>query len=333
MEIAIVGLGNVTERNYIPSLLGHDDVALTCYSRTAARADELAQKFGVRAAHTLDALFEPQPEAVFVLTDEMRRLEVVQALLPFKPKRLFLEKPLVARGGQAQVVQDDFWAGKALLQQAQEAGAETAMVFNYRFFDQTQRARRLIEERNFGAAVNVVALSHFATWSHCIDLILQFCGPAHEISAVMGTGTHPFSGGEEATDVAASFLLGERASGTILGTSGINWEFPLFELTISFERGRIHFRGLDQAMEVLDYSQDVHEVFAPSRTTSRWDKYSESFAKSVAAYLNAIRNDTPPPVPGIAGLMALQFEAGLKESIAQRSPVVLSDVFPTDPVR
>lgn len=64
-----------------------------------------------------------------MLTGEAYRLEATQALLPFKPKRIFLEKPLVARGGQAHVVQADFWDGKTLLQQAQEAGADDYGVF------------------------------------------------------------------------------------------------------------------------------------------------------------------------------------------------------------
>lgn len=333
MEIAIVGTGRVAERNYVPSLLRHKDVSLTLYSRTPERTEAVGQRFGVRAVRTLKELFERQPETVFVLTGEQQRLEATQALLPFKPKRLFLEKPLVARGGQARVVQEDFWDGKTLLQQAHEAGVEVAMVFNYRFFDQTQRARRLIQERDFGSAVNVVALSHFATWSHCIDLILQFAGPVHEISAQEGTKTYPFFDTEEVPDVVASFLIGEDATGTILGTSAINWHFPLFELIISFERGRIHFRGLDQDMEILDYSDNIHEIHYPSRETSRWNKYNESFEKSVDAYLESIRNGSPPPVPGIAGLLELQFEAGLRKSIAERRPVVLSEEFPTEPVR
>jgi predicted dehydrogenase len=332
MEISIVGAGRVAERNYLPSLLRHKDVSLTLYSRTPERAEALGQRFGVRAVRTLKELFERQPETAFVLTGEQQRLEATQALLPFKPKRLFLEKPLVARGGQARVVQEDFWDGKALLQQAHEAGAEVAMVFNYRFFDQTQRAWRLVQERDFGSAVNVVALSHFATWSHCIDLILQFAGPVHEISAQEGTKTYPFLDTEEVPDVVASFLIGEDATGTILGTSAINWRFPLFELIISFERGRIHFRGLDQDMEILDYGDNIHEIHYPSRETSRWNKYNESFEKSVDAYLESIRSGSPPPVPGIAGLLELQFEAGVRQSIAERRPVVLSEKFPTEPV-
>ncbi len=332
MEIAIVGTGRVAEKNYIPSLLRHRDVSLTCYSRTPERAEMVGRKFGVRVVRSLEELYERQPETIFVLTGEQQRLEATQALLPFKPRRLFLEKPLVARRGQANVVQEDFWDGKTLLQQAQEAGVEVAMVFNYRFFDQTRRARKLIQERRFGTAVNVVALSHFATWSHCIDLILQFAGPLREISAQVGAKTYPFLDAGDVPDVVASYLIGESATGTILGTSAINWDFPLFELIISFERGRVHFRGLDQDMEILDYGDSVHEVYLPSRETSRWKKYEESFEKSVDAYLESIRNGVPPPVPGCAGLLELQFEAALKKSIAERRAVVPSEEFPTEPV-
>jgi predicted dehydrogenase len=331
MEIAVVGLSKVAENNYLPTFLRHKDLSITCYSRTLSRAEEFADKFGVRPARTFDELFERQPQAVFVLTREDRRMETTQALLPFKPIRLFLEKPLVAMAGQAHVVPQDFWDAKQLLMQAQEMGTETAMVFNYRFFDQVLRARRIIDERSFGCAVNVVAYTHFACWSHCIDLILEFAGPLHQISAHQGNQPHPFFD-EEATDISASFLIGEQASGVLLGTSGMNWTYPLFELIINFEGGRIHFRDLDQTMEVLDYRSKDHEVFSPVRSESRWTKYNESFEKSLDAYLDSIRMGTPPPVPGIAGLLELQFEASLKKSIAECRTVIPSEEFPTQPV-
>ena len=331
MEIGIIGVGKVAQDNYIPTLIQYEDVSLTCYSRTFRRTEQVAQKFGVRAARTLEELFERRPEVVFNLTHVEQHLESTRALLAFKPKRLFLEKPLVAKRGQAHVTQEDFWDGKKLLQEAREAGAETAMVFNYRFFDQIQRAKRLIEQRNFGSVISIVALTHFACWSHSIDLVLHFAGPVREISAHQGTRAYPFEAGQ-AADVAASFLIGEHATGVLLGTSGMNWDFPLFELTINFEGGRIHFRDLDQDMEVLDYHGNVSELFSPVRHESRWTKYNESFQKSVDAYITSVRAGVSPPVPGIAGLLELQFEASIKKSISERRPVVVSEEFPIDPV-
>ena len=333
MEIAIVGTGKVAERNYIPGLLRHDDLSVTCFSRTRERAEALGDRFGVSVAGSLDELFAREPAAVFVLTGEQDRLEATRALLPFRPQRLFLEKPLVARNGQANVTEQDFWDGKALLDEAAQAGSDVAMVFNYRFFDQTIRGLRIIEDRDLGAPVSVVALSHYATWSHCIDLILLFAGPVRRISAQQGARAyqHPSSG--TASDIAASFLIGEDATGTLLGTNAIEWGFPLFELIVAFERGRLHFRGLDQEMEILDSDGDVHELITPSRETSRWDKYDASFEKSIDAYLDSVRVGVPPPVPGIAGLRELQFEASLKRSVTEQRPVVPDEEFPIEPVR
>ncbi len=84
---------------------------------------------------------------------------------------------------------------------------------------------------------------------------------------------------------------------------------------------------------MLDYRQNIHELFSPSRDESRWTKYNESFEKSVDAYLDSIQAGAPPPVPGLAGLLELQFEASLKKSIAERRPVLPLEEFPTDPVR
>ena len=332
MEIAVVGTGNVARKNYLPALARHSDVSITCYSRTASRAEEAALQFDARHARSLDELFDRPLDAVLVLTREDQRLEAVNSLLRFRPRRLFFEKPLVAREGQARVSQQDFWDAKRLLELARDAGTETAMVFNYRFFDSTIRAKNLVRERELGDPVNIVAFSHYACWSHCIDLILHFSHPIRDLSAQEGLASHPFGEGMSVPDVAATFRAGDRTVGTITGTASIDFAFPLLELILSFERGRLHLRGLDEEVELLDYAGDVHEIIAPGRNVSRWDKYEKSFRSSVDAYLDSIRQDSPPPVPGMAGLLELQFEAGLKQSIAEQRPVVLADEFPIDPL-
>jgi predicted dehydrogenase len=99
-------------------------------------------------------------------------------------------------------------------------------------------------------------------------------------------------------------------------------------MTFSFEGGRIHFRGLDGDMDVLDDGQKRKEVFSIPLDHSRWDRYDSSFRKSIEAYLDSIRLGQPPPVPGIAGLQELQVEAGIRRSIAEGRPVSLVEEFP-----
>jgi predicted dehydrogenase len=264
---------------------------------------------------------------VYVLTRETDRFDVSMALLEFSPKRLFFEKPLVARQGQAKVTEQDFFDARLILQTAAEKGCETAMIFNYRFFDQSITARQICTERGFGSVINVMGLVHYACWSHAIDLVHFFAGPLSEICALQSR--QPRTGaGIEALDVSATFRTEEDATGTLIGTAGLSWDFSLFELIFNLEGGRIHFRGLDGDMEVLDVAGKRHETLSIPRDRSRWDQYSRSFEKSIAAYLNTLREGKAPPVPGIAGLRELQVEAGIKRSIAQSKPVVLAEEFP-----
>ena len=60
---------------------------------------------------------------------------------------------------------------------------------------------------------------------------------------------------------------------------------------------------------------------------SRWDQYRASFGKALNAYLDSVRDGGPPPVPGLAGLQELQFEAGIKRAIASGATVALAEAF------
>ena len=141
IRVAIIGTGKVADQNYLPHIVKNDDVVLSYYNRTPAKAQAMAEKFGGRVAGSIAELMEDDPDTVLILTMETDRYQVTDALLPLKPRRVFFEKPLVAMRGQAAVGEDDFAKGKELLQRAASAGTETAMVFNYRFFEQTRQGQ------------------------------------------------------------------------------------------------------------------------------------------------------------------------------------------------
>ncbi len=184
MKIAIVGTGNVAVHSYLPYLVAHEQVDLSYFSRTRAKSEEAANRFGGWTADSLEELMADNPDTVLVLTPETVRDDVALELLKFKPKRMFFEKPLVAKHGQANVTEEDFRLGQVLLQQAQAVHCETAMVFNYRYFAQVARARELVQRCDLGRLMNVSALVHYACWSHCIDLIVYFGGPIASLTAL-----------------------------------------------------------------------------------------------------------------------------------------------------
>jgi predicted dehydrogenase len=325
IKIAIVGTGKVARESYLPYLAQQADVALTYFSRTRAKAAACAQDFGGAVAHSIPELFAAAPDAVLVLTGESERQAVTLELLAGRPKRLFFEKPLVAQNGQANVVEEDFFAARDLLKRARAGGTETAMVFNYRFFEQTQRVRQLLDDRNFGRLIQASLFVNYACWSHSIDLLHLFGGRAARISALSGDISY---GG--AVDVAGSFQLENGATGTILGTSGTKFAHPLYDHTFNFERGSVRFSDLDGPLDIFDHATRYRESYSLIGDHSRWDQYHASFEKSLAAYLDSIRRGEPPPVPGLAGLEELQFEAALRRSIAQGRPVDVQQEFALD---
>lgn len=327
IRIAIVGTGGVARNNYLPYLSKQQDVSLGYFSRTKAKADECARLFGGKVAESIQELMSERPDVVFVLTKETQRFDVAMAVLEHKPRRMFFEKPLVAAAGQASVCEDDFLKARELLQRARLEGCETAMVFNYRFFEQTRRARRFVEERNLGRLAQASMIVNYACWSHCIDLLTVFGGRVAAVSALAGQSV--LAGGvAKPVDVAASFTLESGATGTILGTGAMKFDLTLYEMLFAFERGIIRFSDLDVCVEVYENASRYGEKHVLIGNNSRWDQYRASFEKSLSAYLDSVRQGTPPPIPGIAGLEELQFEAALRRSVAQRRPVEVQTEFP-----
>jgi predicted dehydrogenase len=325
IKIAVVGTGNVARNNYLPFLSGQEDVVLTYFSRTRSKAEACAEEFGGDVAESVEELLSGIPDAVLVLTMETDRYEAVDSILSGQPKRRFFEKPLVAQNGQANVCEEDFIKGRELLQRCEAGGTETAMVFNYRFFEQTSRMTSIVAERDFGKLIHAVMFVNYACWSHCIDLLHLFGGRASLVTALSSTIEY-----QNAVDVSGSCQLANGATGTILGTSGTQFDFPLYQVMLNFERGTIRFSDLDGPMEVLDKGTRYSETYALIGNHSRWDQYKASFEKSLEAYLDSIRQSEAPPVPGISGLEELQFEVALRRSIELGRPVNVQDEFRID---
>ncbi len=240
--------------------------------------------------------------------------------------RVFFEKPLVAAAGQEFVTEQDFEDARDLLTAARTRGTQTAMMFNYRHLPHVRRALSIAADRDFGAVEHVEVTTHYACWSHCIDLIAMIAGPLASVTAVEGMARSDGS----AADLAVSLRSAAGAAVTLVGTGRMAWRHPLFEFAVSYERGRVLFRDLDGRVEVFDGERDGSEVFDPTGPGDRWDRYRESFVSALDEYVAAVRADAPAPVPGEAGLRELQVEAGMRRSVRLGRTVDLDAEFPLD---
>ena len=327
MKIAVLGTGNVATGNYLPVLKDRWGIELGYHNRNRAKAEAAARAFGGTVFADVGEVIAWRPDICFVLTSEQAHhatgLPLVEAGLP----RIFFEKPLVAARGQAHVDEADFWQGRELLGLARDRGCEVAVMFNYRFFEQTLAARRLVQERGFGRLISVTGQVHYACWSHCIDLVCFFGGEVAEVAALEGEVEREGQG-IRARDKTVAFRFSSGGTGTLIGTAGMKWQHPLFELTLGFEGGRLHMRDIDGDLEVLDGAGPLVERLSLTRDVSRWHHYNESFRKAITAYLDAVEAGLPPSVSGLDGLRELQFEAALRRSVREKRPVRVQAEFP-----
>ena len=159
-----------------------------------------------------------------------------------------------------------------------------------------------------------------------IDLLLSFSGG---VTGIAGCSSENIfrSGLEPAYDIAGSFRTANGGSGTSLGTAGTDFRHPLYNVTLSFERGIAVFSDLDASLTVYENGEDDAVTYSLNSNKSRWDRYSVSFERSIGAYLENMNKGLPPLVTGMDGLRELQFEAALRCAATQGKYIELNKEF------
>ena len=317
-KLAIIGAGNVACNSYLPYLVKRDDVEIVIQSRNFEKAKAAAAKFGISAVETLEEVAAENPASALVLTREESHIDIAKALVDLGVRRLFIEKPLSARHGQANVTEEDYFESAAFLRHAESKGCEVAMNFNYRFFLLSKKLREFIGTYGYGELRQSSMLVNFACWSHCIDLLHHFGAKVKTVTALGGKG--------ENADIAAAFTLENGGTGTILGTSAMHWSASYYYCSLNFEKALVTFEDLDSEMTVYEAGEEHRATYRLLNQASRWTQYHASFAKSLEAYLAAIDEGQPPPVSGEDGLRELLFEAALRRSAARCCPVDLESM-------
>jgi virulence factor len=177
-RIAIIGLGSIAQKAYLPILATREGIEPLFCSRARGTVETLQAKYRVtRGTTRLEELLDWQPKAAFVLTATSAHYDIASQLLAAGVD-VFLEKPAALTSQQA----------RHLSQQA-EAGQRVLMVgFNRRYAPLHRIARDIWGQRRVDIAVmqkhrssgfhpNLVA--HYTEeMIHIIDMLRFFCGEA-----------------------------------------------------------------------------------------------------------------------------------------------------------
>jgi virulence factor len=236
-RVAVVGLGDIAAKAYLPLLAVRPGVELVVYNRSRAAVDIALARYRLQHGTTdLDELVGWKPAAAFVLTASESHAAIVERLL-LAGADVLVEKPatLTSQGTQA------------LAELADRNGRILMVGFNRRFAPLHVRAKALwgargvglcLFQKHRGNARHPDVLSNYIDDTiHVIDLVRFFCGEGSALQtaqrlkdgrlvdavSVVGLAT----GGQAV--IATSLEAGEwRESGALYG-AGASLELDVFE--------------------------------------------------------------------------------------------------------
>lgn len=180
-RIAIIGLGSIAQKAYLPILAAWKGIELLLCSRTASVVEGLQGQYRVKLGTTrLEEALAWQPQAAFVLTSTAAHYDIARQLLAAGVD-VFLEKPAALTSQQA----------RQLSQQA-EAGKRILMVgFNRRYAPLHRLGRELWGERKVDIAVFQkhrsggfhpdLSVHYTEEMIHIVDILRFFCGEGQPV--------------------------------------------------------------------------------------------------------------------------------------------------------
>ncbi len=190
IRIGVIGAGSMATRVHVPSLFEIEDAEVTAIcDRIPSRAQELAEKFGIRSVYTQqeEMLAKEHLDAAVVLVEPASLYHVVRRCLEAKLP-VFMEKPPGTSSFQAE----------SLSRAAEEAGVTLAVGFNRRYIPLVRHVVNYVRERTEitqiegrfmkegRADFDAGSLSAFPSDAiHCVDLVRSIANSEPEAAATV----------------------------------------------------------------------------------------------------------------------------------------------------
>ncbi len=184
MRVALVGVGGIAQKGYLPVLATWEGVELMLCRRNATELERLQSQYHVeRATTNLEQLIDWKPDAAFVLTPTPTHAEITRQLL-HAGIDVLLEKPATPTAAEAQELAELADARQRILM----------IAFNRRYAPLSILARRMWGEQSIGFATfeKHRTKPFFRGFDeqvneediHIIDMLRFLCGEAQAVKTV-----------------------------------------------------------------------------------------------------------------------------------------------------
>jgi predicted dehydrogenase len=328
LKAAVIGTGGAGRLHAEAYANGRHTRLAAVVSKDAARAEAVAAEFGARGYSSVEEMLaKERPDIVSVATLEWDHEAPVLAALE-AGAHVLCEK----------IMAHTVAIGEGMVEAAARAGRTLGVNYNYRSVPAHRLIKQELESGGFGAPALFAAQMHAYLWPHMFDLVRYFFGDTVEVTGSMvddqalrppvstGPQGRPWHFGE---GVEMLYHPSISASATLRFQNENRPYFPEFLATISSSALvplEDHFWsfsifGRDRAVSVnaatranLNGTPGLGELAKEIAAMPAYS-YAESFADSVAGFVESLVEGRPAPVSGEDGLAVLRLDAAITEAM------------------
>ncbi len=319
LNVGVIGLGAIGQKHC-------ESLAKIRQAKVTALADvnetvlnKTAEKLGARAyTDYREMLADPELDAVVVATPDQLHREV-SILAAEAGKHILVEKPIATTEADA----------LEMMSAAEKAGVKLMVGFTLRFVPHYKQAKLAVESGKLGQVASIFARRlNVITQAERIGGrcgVLHFLG-IHDFDMMRWVvGSEPVSIYSEAsTSVPRTFPQENetfsiiRFANGVVGCAHIGWNLPKthpggrdFKLDIIGNKGSFDLDLAKQGIEL--YTEDG----------AKFPSTAPGLIEEDRAFVDCVLDDTPVPVTGQDGLVALKMVLAALESIETKKPVSL----------
>jgi predicted dehydrogenase len=346
MKVCIIGCGAVARRMHIPVFQSFSDVEVVSVVDSYEQlAKEVSKEFGINKYYTdyKKALSETDADIVSVCTPTFTHAEIISYAAKLG-KHILAEKPLTI----------DLEEGKRVLEIVKDNGVQLGVVFNYRSVDVAQQVHETLQKKKLGKIVSMIGIAHTpcpSSWTsgrwlyheggalddfgpHLIDMLL-WSNPS-TLESVTAQGGD-FTGG---FNFISHIQVSMQFKDTSIALADISWlnDSFLFNLDIHGTAGRIvcdirNGRWYKTHGQVSSPLTEMNRTFKDATkmiTSIASGKYFRGgiiyHTKSISGFIEAVKNNSRPPITGDEALMVTAVSTAAKQSLKQHKTIYVEEL-------
>lgn len=333
VKVGIVGCGSIAKHRHIPEYANNPHVELVAFvDEVLERAQSFANQYGGKAYRTYqEMLAAEQLDAVSVCTPNVYHAPISIAAAKHKI-HVLCEKPMAISEAEA----------LEMIQTAKQNDVQLMIGYNQRYFPPHVRAKEIIQSGKLGRPLTFrTTFGHAGPeqWSvqkedswffqkkqafigslgdlgvHKIDLITWLLDdPIVETSAIIGTLV-------KHGDVDDNAAIVARTSSGCIGTITTSWTYVPSEdnsTVIYFENGTMQLAADPDFPLIVEYRDGTVEKEQLGPVSTNEVQVSSGV---IDAFVDAIIQNKPVPIPGEEGLKSIKVVIGALDS-SEESKIV-----------